>query len=195
MENISTATDLGNTAVWTKTTPAALNAMTPAERERISAIAVEMRTAEEGRRLELSIKGGTTLSAFIRMEGPSIEEADALVASDTCARTASTWRARRRSHQERMVDAPTSHARGLRHGGRVMTVASLGFQNVGRRWRPRRHPSYRGGHAAGQRRGRCWPARYAERGERLDGEFFLAPCRMWTQGKRIYVYRARGARR
>lgn len=72
-------TDLGNTAVWTKTTPAALNAMTPAERERISAIAVDATKKADGS--EFVLKGGTTLSAFIRMEGPSIDEADKLIAS------------------------------------------------------------------------------------------------------------------
>lgn len=78
VENID-QTDLGNTAVWTKTTPAALNAMTPAERERISAIAVDATKKADGS--EFVLKGGATLSAFIRMEGPSIEEADALIAS------------------------------------------------------------------------------------------------------------------
>lgn len=72
-------TDLGNTAVWTKITPAALNAMTPAEREQISAIAVDATKKADGS--EFVLKGGTTLSAFICMEGPSIDEADALIES------------------------------------------------------------------------------------------------------------------
>lgn len=72
-------TDLGNTAVWTKTTSAALNAMTRAERAQISAIAVDATKKADGS--EFVLKGGTTLSAFIRMEGPSIEEADALIDS------------------------------------------------------------------------------------------------------------------
>lgn len=72
-------TDLGNTAVWTKTTSAALNAMTSAERAQISAIAVDATKKADGS--EFVLKGGATLSAFIRMEGPSIDEADALIDS------------------------------------------------------------------------------------------------------------------
>ena len=75
----SDQTDLGNTAVWTKTTPAALNAMTSAERAQISAIAIDATKKADGS--EFVLKGGATLSAFIRMEGPSIEEADALIES------------------------------------------------------------------------------------------------------------------
>ena len=70
---ISDNTDLSNSKVWHKTTPEDLSAMSPEDRAKISAIAVDARKGADGREFEL--KADQSASVLIHMLAPRGESA------------------------------------------------------------------------------------------------------------------------